>query len=169
MQHFTSLWSALAVVHLLPEWIQKSFTLQVMNAVWHVLVSVLVAVTFSLTKISYLFLVLLVISHWNNYLSCFWIVWERQSSDRDSSSVPHSDDRKNNPSNDVGVTRKQGFRCEHQVLLDSKLSALKQIPTFIALQFIHLASYFHFEFTPQSTRRHFFLLIFFLLGSTQWS
>lgn len=133
MQHFTSLWSSLAAVHFLPEWIQKkSFTLEVMNAVWHLLVCILLAFTLSLTNPFYFFLDPLVIFHWTNYFSCFWTGSQSQSSNRDSNFVlPRSDEftrEKKNASNDVSVTREGGFRFEQQVLGDKKkLSSLKQI------------------------------------------
>lgn len=170
MQHFTSLWSALAAVHFLPEWIQKkSFTLEVMNAIWHLLVCILLAFTLSLTNPFYFFLDLLVIFHWTNYFACFWTGSQSQSSNRDSNFVlPRSDEftrEKKNASNDVSVTREGGFRFEQQVLLGKKSCLLWNRLTFIALQFIHLPSYFPFGCTPRSIRMH-FLLMFFLLGST---
>lgn len=163
MQHFTSLWSALAAVHFLPEWIQKkSFTLQVMNAVWHLLVSILAAFTLSLTKAFYLFLGLLVISHWTNYLSCFWTGWERQEL---CATFRWIQEGNNNPSNDVGVSREQGFRSEQQVLLDSKLSSLKQI-NFYCTAIYSLTILFPFWMYSSIHEEAFFLLMFFLLGST---
>lgn len=78
-QDLTSLWSALAAVRFLPEWLQKkSFTLRVMNAVWHSLVYILLVFSFRLTITFYFFLDPPVIFHWTNYLSCFWTGSESQ-------------------------------------------------------------------------------------------